>query len=492
MTEEKSMKKEAVNPILPLSEYHPDGEPHVYNDRVYLFGSHDQQDGDTFCMLDYVFWSAPVDDLSDWSNKGVNYSVKQDPLYGKKMRYMYAPDVVQGNDGRYYLYYCLSGKYGKGGYANPISVAVCDTPDGKYEYLGVVRNSDGTPLMKYACFDPGLINDQGTIRLYYGTTIPWLENIQPEWLKMKRMADTLQRPVKELKKMPQGIIGAYHVVLAEDMLTAVTEPVRIDDTITGEGYAEHRFFEASSMRMINDRYYFIYSTVNNHELCYAVSGRPDGGFVYGGVIISNGDIGYMGRKPEDRLNHTGNNHGSIVQIWDQWYVFYHRPTHNSDYNRQACAEKILIQPDGRITQVQMTSCGLNQGPLQGGVYPAGICCNLTNGRMTHSTNAKKKLQEPYVGDNGIICGITSGTDITYKYFQVTGDIYLVLTARGGPGIFRTNLGGEITVPESNEWTQAGMTLHIAKGVYPLTLTYVGEGTAELKEIAFLQSKDTDN
>ena len=52
MTEEKSMKKEAVNPILPLSEYHPDGEPHVYNDRVYLFGSHDQQDGDTFCMLD--------------------------------------------------------------------------------------------------------------------------------------------------------------------------------------------------------------------------------------------------------------------------------------------------------------------------------------------------------------------------------------------------------------------------------------------------------
>ena len=106
-----------------------------------------------------------MDDLSDWSNKGVNYSVKQDPLYGKKMRYMYAPDVVQGNDGRYYLYYCLSGKYGKGGYANPISVAVCDTPDGKYEYLGVVRNSDGTPLMKYACFDPGLINDQGTIRL---------------------------------------------------------------------------------------------------------------------------------------------------------------------------------------------------------------------------------------------------------------------------------------------------------------------------------------
>ena len=37
-----------------------------------------------------------------------------------------------------------------------------------------------------------------------------------------------------------------------------------------------------------------------------------------------------------------------------------------------------------------------------------------------------------------------------------------------------------------------MTLHIAKGVYPLTLTYTGDGTAELKEIAFLQSTDNSN
>ena len=57
---------------------------------------------------------------------------------------MYAPDVVRGNDGKYYLYYCLAGEKGSGGYNGPVSVAVCDKPDGKYEYLGAVQYPDGT------------------------------------------------------------------------------------------------------------------------------------------------------------------------------------------------------------------------------------------------------------------------------------------------------------------------------------------------------------
>lgn len=52
-----------------------------------------------------------------------------------------------------YLYYCMSGKFGNGGYYGPISVAVCDTPAGKYEYLGFIRNPDGTPMKKYVCFE---------------------------------------------------------------------------------------------------------------------------------------------------------------------------------------------------------------------------------------------------------------------------------------------------------------------------------------------------
>ena len=52
-----------ANPFLPLDTYIADGEPHVFGDRVYLFGSHDQAGGDTYCMLSYEFGSTPVDNL---------------------------------------------------------------------------------------------------------------------------------------------------------------------------------------------------------------------------------------------------------------------------------------------------------------------------------------------------------------------------------------------------------------------------------------------
>ncbi|MBO5555421.1 MAG: hypothetical protein J5941_07820, partial [Solobacterium sp.] len=64
------MKTQAYNPFLPLHVYIPDGEPHVFGDRVYLFGSHDREAGDTFCSEPYEVWSAPVNDLSDWSCPG--------------------------------------------------------------------------------------------------------------------------------------------------------------------------------------------------------------------------------------------------------------------------------------------------------------------------------------------------------------------------------------------------------------------------------------
>ena len=98
--------KEAVNPYLPSYEYIPDGEPHVFDGRVYIYGSHDKFNGRFFCMNDYVSYSAPVDDLKSWRYEGVIWRKKDDQ--GKKpwlLKQYYAPDVVQGKDGRYYLYY---------------------------------------------------------------------------------------------------------------------------------------------------------------------------------------------------------------------------------------------------------------------------------------------------------------------------------------------------------------------------------------------------
>ncbi len=444
-------KRQVYNPFLPLHEYIPDGEPHVFGDRVYLYGSHDKEGGYTFCMEDYVVYSAPVSDLSDWRCEGVTYRAEQDPMY-KTYRYMYAPDVVQGNDGRYYLYYCMAGDYGIGGYRNPISVAVCDTPAGKYSFLGHVRNKDGSLMMRYVCFDPAVMNDNGTIRLYYGTQYGIDEK---DFLTDENIAsamDMFGRTREEVLSYPDNINGPIGLTLEDDMLTVKDEPHHIIPyNVRGTDFEAHPFFEGSSMRRVGDKYYFVYSSWQNHELCYAVSDYPDRDFRFGGTIVSNGDVGYNGRAHKNSLNMTGTTHGSIVNINDEWYVFYHRLTHKSDYSRQACAERIHILPDGSIPQVSITSCGLNGGALSGeGVYPAVIACNLTNGHMPHGCNCIYDAKFPNVtnlGDDRFIGEIENGTLIGYKYFNFEKKTRLCVTARFETPENRPSYEGPIRVDE---------------------------------------------
>lgn len=71
------MKHQVLNPYLPLYEYVPDGEPRVFDGRLYLYGSHDKAGSTQFCVGDYVVWSAPLDDLGDWRYEGVSYTYAQ-------------------------------------------------------------------------------------------------------------------------------------------------------------------------------------------------------------------------------------------------------------------------------------------------------------------------------------------------------------------------------------------------------------------------------
>ena len=486
--------KPVFNPYLPLNVCIPDGEPHVFNGRIYIFGSHDRPLAETFCELDYELWSAPIDDPGNWKSHGIIYSAEQDPDYSERKKYMYAPDVVQGNDGCYYLYYALAGWQGRHGYEGPISVAVSDRPDGHYEYLGFVRNPDGTPFQKKILFDPGVINDDGVIRLYFGTSYDFDECTRfPRKLLYQYIESRIfDRRFSEFLKEKDGLSGAYTVKLAEDMRTVVSEPKLVVPTKTeGTPFEGHAFFEASSIRKLNGKYYFIYSSRNNHELCYAISDRPDEGFEYGGVIISNGDVGFQGRKPEDRLNMTGNNHGSIAQFGGKSYIFYHRMTDKSTYSRQACAEEIQIGTDGRIEQVEMTSCGLNGGPLPAeGVYPAAIACVLTNGHMPHLTNGKYQKKIPCItfqDGEAVVSNITDGTIVGYRSFLFKGGERLCLELTGDfEGVVRisSKIHGE---------TKAKLQVRIGnvtslrlpfEGTCPLYLEFQGQGTAVLHNLVF--------
>lgn len=550
------MKKQAYNPYLPIHEYIPDGEPHVFDGRAYIFGSHDREGGYTFCMDDYVTYSADVKDLTDWKYEGVIYKASQDPDYPAK-KYMYAPDVVKGNDGKYYLYYGMSGDYGVGGYTGTIHVAVSDSPAGPYEYHGEVHFADGTPMWKYVCFDPGVINDNGVIRLYYGTQYNFEEvNIDfdtNEELISQEM-DMFGRSRDEIlayrqdrdsclnanPEDPDSVMGPITLTLEDDMLTVKEAPKRIIPyRVKGTEFEEHPFFEAPSMRKVGNKYYFIYSSFQNHELCYAISDYPDRDFKFGGTIVSNGDIGFNGRSEADKHNMTGTTHGSIIEIEGQWYVFYHRLTHKSDYSRQACAEKIQIAADGSIKQVEITSCGLNPGALvtqAGTVYPATIACIITNGRMPHGCNSIYQVAFPNVthkkrvDESGneitdrLIAEIEDGTLIGYKYFDYSNTSAVKITARieteknkvvyDGPlrvdvrsnsaapeeAMADSNSTGEryfevriiedglvvgkILINDNEEWTEYEGQVKIPDGINGLFLTYRGTGRVQLLNIQF--------
>lgn len=492
-------KAQVYNPFLPADAYIPDGEPHVFGDRVYIYGSHDKEGGETFCMLDYTVYSAPVTDLTDWRKEGVIYKAEQDPDY-KERNYMYAPDVAKGNDGRYYLYYCMSGPFGHGGYFGPIQVAVCDTPAGEYEYLGYVRNKNGEPMQDFVCFDPGVLNDNGRIFLYSGTQYGFEEEpdffeneeyIQEEMKMFNRSREEI------LEKAKQGsVMGSVVMELEDDMLT-LKEPAKhlIPYAVKGTSFEAHPFFEASSMRKVGDKYYFIYSSMQNHELCYATSDYPDRDFTFGGTIVSNGDVGMNGRTLENKLNMTGTTHGSIEYINGEWYVFYHRLTHKSDYSRQACAQKIKIEKDGSIRQVEITSCGLNDGPLVAeGAYPATICCNLTNGHMPHGCNKIYDYSFPNVnhqGEDRFVSEIADGTVIGYKYFDIKDNKELKILYRGsasGKLAVTTELDGavigEFVIQDSADWTELSADVSFENGVTAIYLKYSGAGMFDIKEISF--------
>ena len=474
--------KQTFNPFLPSYEYVPDGEPHVFGDRVYLYGSHDRFNGRFFCMNDYVCWSAPVNDLSDWRYEGVIWKKTDDPTKPPFfLKQMYAPDVTKGNDGRYYLYYFK-------GNSGMIGVAVCDTPAGRYKYHGHVRYPDGTLLGKkkepdLAQFDPGVFrDDDGKVYLYtgFGEKGP---NIFTNF-----------RPV--------NYNGAMGVELESDMLTIKPETmVRIAKTqhcSKGTGYEGHEFFEASSMRKFNGKYYFIYSSVKGHELCYATGDSPLGEFTYGGTLVSIGDVG-LSEKP---LNYLGNTHGSVEKINGEYYVFYHRQTNRHCHSRQACAEKIVMNEDGSFRQAEITSCGLNGGPLAcKGEYEARIACNLF-GRygVKFYTVKTPEGSYPYFTQSGKdrendpdqhVANFCNGATAGFKYFDFDGtnaEVCVTVSGRAKGGIFvRTDLKSQpitsLTVDLSGrERQKVTADIKIEKGIRPLYFTFEGKGKLKLISI----------
>jgi DUF1680 family protein len=228
------------NPII-QTKYTADPAPMVYNDTVFLYTSHDEDDAMSFKMKDWLLYTST--DMVNWTDHGAVASLKNF-RWAPRDNGAWAPHCVERN-GKFYLYCPMPAGVG-------IGVLVADSPYGPF------KDPIGKPLIKnsIADIDPAiLIDDDGQAYLYWGN--PHL----------------------------------YWVKLNEDMISYSGEIQK--DPTTPANYQEGPWVWKR-----NGYYYLAYaSTCCPEGIGYAMSTSPTGKWEYKGMIVDASE--------KTRGNHPG-------------------------------------------------------------------------------------------------------------------------------------------------------------------------------------------
>lgn len=452
------------NPYLPLWEHIPDGEPYIFEDpdnpgeyRVYVYGSHDSMITG-YCGRELVVWSASVDNLNEWRYDGeilrVLNNANGEPLSSEGLSdVLYAPDVtekIEPDGTKMYYLFPNDMEYGRRSL-----IAKSPRPDGPFEVCNWSKENpswtDG--ILE---FDPAVfVDDDGRVYGYWGFECSYAAELDPNTMC------TLKEGTEIVK----------------DMISS------------SKSDGVFRFFEASSIRKIEDKYVFVYSRVThegefglpstNYTLAYAYSDAPLGPWTYGGTIIDG-----RAREIDEAGNViasgtvAGNTHGGICEINDQWYVFYHRQTGTDEYARQAMVAPITVEVEKgkggkvHISEGEYNSEGFSLNgldPLE--VHSAGIACWYTGPKVAiheypnniffgsyvaSGYGTEDKYEAPYDLRNNTnqVVNNTAGSIVGYKYFNFDGtygskDLRLVLN------LVPEGVGGTITVMADRPWESQG-------------------------------------
>jgi hypothetical protein len=405
-----------MNPFLPQTEYIPDTEARVWADgRLYIYGSRDIGGVEDYCSSEYKVFS--TDDLIRWQDHGISFRGAQADFCPSDT--LFAPDCVYRN-GRYYLFYCLPGEGGREG------VAVSDHPAGPFENLGPVKGADGYGI------DPAvLVDHDGQAYLYWGQAA----------LRVAKLSD--------------------------DMCAILPETLQVG--ILSE--QAHGFHEGASIRRIGDKYYLLYCDgARDRATClsYAIADSPYGPFQRMGVLIDNTNC--------DPL--SWNIHGSLCAFKGQWYVFYHRSSANSRYNRRCCIEPITLHSDGRIDEVKPSTQGAGAPIAATTCLGAWRACALYGRIFTKVEDAVEYLQSE--GEGNIA---------TFRDLLFSGESKVSVCLRGH-GRFAINLGSPgvavacIEVASEAEWTTVSVPIEMPpQGVQSMQF-YTFAGRLQIQSIQF--------
>lgn len=412
---------QAQNPYLPLWEHMPDGEPRLFDDpdrpghqRVYVVGSHDTHH-EKYCGIDVHIWSAPVEDLSEWRDEGAVFTYFIDGLWDT----IYAPDLVETVDKQtgkktYWLYPHSRGD-GRVG-----MVCSGDKPTGPFTPVNLDESGKRCVANSPLNFDPAAFVE--------AVTLP----DDPDYGRGYRAYGYY------------GFKGSTAFQLDPDNMYGVRMGTEQVSPFVPDDF---KFFEASSMRQVGNKYVFIYSGYSGEEyglsdsnstLRYAFSDSPMGPWTQGGVLVDSRGVVTSDDGSHLIVTNSGHNtHGSLLQVNGQWYVFYHRAPRNFGYARQGLVAPVSVKWDkepvskgGRVIITGEHTYKASDGNEYRGAevssegfqifglppyqyYSAGIACYMTD---------QSWLQDNFdIWDNGqILKGITGGGVVGYKSFGFGG------------------------------------------------------------------------
>ncbi len=294
----------AQNPII-QTKYTADPAPMVYNDTIFLYTSHDEDDAFGFKMQDWLLYTST--DMVNWTDHGTIASLK-DFKWVPYDNGAWAPQCIERN-GKFYLYCPMPNGTG-------IGVLVSDSPYGPFkDPIGKALIQNGPQDI-----DPTvLIDDDGQAYLYWGNP------------------------------------NLYYVKLSEDMVSYSGDIVKVPEFAKVKGQPDpFHYQEGPWAYKRNGHYYMAYaSTCCPEGIGYAMSSSPTGPWKYKGMIMDG--------NPRSNGNHPG-----IIDYKGNSYVFglnYEilKQTMAKHYERRSVGlEKITYNEDGTIQKLPFWSKNVDQ------------------------------------------------------------------------------------------------------------------------------------
>jgi hypothetical protein len=425
----------AQNPFI-LDQFTADPSARVFNDRVYVYPSHDILSNENrgrigwFCMEDYHVFSSS--ELTEWTDHGVIVSQNKVKWVDSTSYSMWAPDCIYKN-GMYYFYFPSIPADTSLGRGFAVGVAVSDKPEGPFiPQSGPIKGLKGV--------DPNpFIDKDGQAYLYWS-------------------------------------LGKIFVAkLKENMLELASEPQVVED-LPRAGLKEGPYlFERNGI------YYMTYPHVQNkiERLEYAIGDTPMGPFTFTGVIMDELPMGCW------------TNHQSIIEYKDQWYLFYHQNdlSPKFDKNRSVRIDSLFFNEDGTIQKVIPSLRGVGITPVSRkieidryslksdtGVSIAFLdTLNTFNGWkiILNSSNA-------WIQYNSVDFGSETLTSVLVKASSQKGGILQIrLDNADGP------LLSEIKIPDGADWKMVDSPLSECQpGIYNLVVVLKDNNPVEIDWIKF--------